>query len=119
MRIINIFGRRDYLIVLFLIILNVYYFSFSYYDLSNGPSYKRYFKISLIMIVFHFLCCVFLESEFNSLFFRKMQLKLEKKNFSNFINYSCSYCFKLYNWVLFLYGLYNSSIKLSFFSGSN
>lgn len=81
MRIINIFERREYLIVLFLIILNVYYLSFSYYDLSNGPSYKRYFKISLIMIVFHFLCCVFLESEFNSLFFRKMQLKLEKKIF--------------------------------------
>ena len=81
MRIINIFERREYLIVLFLIILNVYYFYFSYYDLSNGPSYKRYFKISLIMIVFHFLCCVFLESEFNSLFFRKMQLKLEKKIF--------------------------------------
>ena len=81
MRIINIFERRDYLIVFFLIILNVYYLSFSYYDLSNGPSYKRYFKISLIMIVFHFLCCVFLESEFNSLFFRKMQLKLEKKIF--------------------------------------
>ena len=81
MRIINIFGRRDYIIVLFLIILNVYYLSFSYYDLSNSPSYKIYFKISLIMIIFHFLCCVFLESEFDSMFFRKLQLKLEKKIF--------------------------------------
>ena len=33
------------------------------------------------MIIFHFLCCVFLESEFDSMFFRKLQLKLEKKIF--------------------------------------
>ena len=77
MRIVDVFTKKVYIIGLSFIIMDIIIFIL-YLDLSEIQSLKNLFSISFFIIVFHFLTCIFLESEFDYNFLRIFQIKLEK-----------------------------------------
>ena len=56
--------EKQYLTGLSLIILNLKII-FSFFDFSDLKLFKRVLITTFFMIVFHYLCCIFLESEVN------------------------------------------------------
>jgi len=77
MRIINIFNQKQYIFGLGLIILDLITLIL-YIDFSPRILCKYFFYLNLSIIIFYFLLCVFLESEFVSSFLKILQIKLEK-----------------------------------------
>ena len=77
MRIINIFNQKQYIFGLGSIILNLITLIL-YIDFSPRILRKYFFYLNLSIIIFYFLLCVFLESEFVSSFLKILQIKLEK-----------------------------------------
>ena len=77
MKIFNIFNSNAYIIGLGIIIMNLR-FIFSYFDFSINISSKQEFIVSFIIILVHYLLCIFLESKFDSTFLKILQIKFEK-----------------------------------------
>ena len=77
MKIFNIFKRKEYILDLVIIFTNLYAIN-AYFDYSAFEIAKRIYKISVATIILHYLICVFLESEFDSIFFKILQIKIEK-----------------------------------------
>ena len=77
MAIIDIILKKEYLTGLSLIILNLKII-FSFFDFSDFKLFKRVLITTFFMIVFHYLCCIFLESEVNIHFLKIYQIQLEK-----------------------------------------
>ena len=77
MKIFNIFKRKEYILDLVIIFTNLYAIN-AYFDYSAFEISKRIYKISVATIILHYLICVFLESEFDSIFFKILQIKIEK-----------------------------------------
>jgi len=77
MKIINIFNKKQYITFLAIIILNLITFH-SYIDFSPHTPNKNYFYLNLSIIIFYFLLCVLLETEFYVSFLKILQLRLEK-----------------------------------------
>ena len=77
MKIFNIFNSNAYIIGLGIITMNLR-FIFSYFDFSINISSKQEFIVSFIIILVHYLLCIFLESKFDSTFLKILQIKFEK-----------------------------------------
>ena len=77
MAIADIILKKEYLTGLSLIILNLKII-FSFFDFSDLKLFKRVLITTFFMIVFHYLCCIFLESEVNIHFLKIYQIQLEK-----------------------------------------
>ena len=77
MAIADIILKKEYLTGLSLIILNLKII-FSFFDFSDFKLFKRVLITTFFMIVFHYLCCIFLESEVNIHFLKIYQIQLEK-----------------------------------------
>ena len=77
MAIRDILFKREYLPGLSLIIINLIVL-FSFFDFSNNKRYERLFLTNFFMIVFEYICCIFLGSEFNTHFLKIYQIQLEK-----------------------------------------
>ena len=91
MKIFNIFNSNAYIIGLGIIIMNLR-FIFSYFDFSINISSKQEFIVSFIIILVHYLLCIFLESKFDSTFLKILQIKFEKSKYYFIIfNYLCSF----------------------------
>ena len=77
MRILNIFKRKEYLFGLVIIIINLFIVK-SCFNVYIHEQTKIIYRIGLYYVIFHYLICVFLESEFDSTFFKVLQIRLEK-----------------------------------------
>jgi len=77
MAIRDILFKREYLPGLSLIIINLIVI-FSFFDFGNNKQYKRLFLTNFFVIVFEYICCIFLGSEFNTHFLKIYQIQLEK-----------------------------------------
>ena len=77
MSIRDILFKKEYLTGLLVIIINLILI-FSFFDFSNIKLFKRIFLTDFFVIVFHYICCIFLESEFNTHFLKIYQIQLEK-----------------------------------------
>ena len=77
MRILNIFKRKEYLLGLVIIVINLFIVK-SCFNIYIHEQTKDIYRIGLYYVIFHYLICVFLESEFNSNFFKVLQIRLEK-----------------------------------------
>ena len=77
MKILNIFRRKEYLLGLIIIVINLYIKNLSFHLIIHEPT-KKVFTTSLYYVILHYLVYVFLESEFDSIFFKILQVKLEK-----------------------------------------
>lgn len=78
MKIINFFRRRNYLIGLITIILNIYVFIYLIPFITKVKA-KSFFVINIFFESFHFLICIFLESEFDFTYLRLSQFRYEKR----------------------------------------
>ena len=77
MAIRDILFKKEYLTGLSLIIINIFII-YSFLDFSAFKLFKRLLITSLFMMVFHYICCIFLESEININFLKIYQIQLEK-----------------------------------------
>ena len=79
MRIINIFKKYEYLSSLFLIIFfSIAYIIQSHIEFLKEQSHIEIFLAILFLQIFHFLYCIFLESEFKGNYLRILQIRLER-----------------------------------------
>ena len=69
--------KKEYLPGLSLIIINLIII-YSFFDFGESKQFKRVAITSFIVIVIHYICCIFLESEFNTNFLKIYQIQLEK-----------------------------------------
>ena len=78
MELIKFYKRKEYLVGLIVIILNIYLI-LSLYVFSPNISLIITYLINLIILILFIFLCIFLESEFHNDYLKLLQLRLENK----------------------------------------
>ena len=80
MRIFKVLKKKQYIIGLVVISMNLFILNsyLSNFDSIIGDPAKKKFILGISGIMIYYFACLFLESEFDSIFFKVLQIKIEK-----------------------------------------
>ena len=111
MKILNIFERSEYMLVLKVILLKAINF-IAFSGFVSDKFLKKIFLSILVIILVYYLCCIFLESEFDSDSFKVIQIKLE--NYMYLISIIPVIAISINSFIFLLFPLNYANYKKSF-----